>query len=193
MKDTGWLQQEARESSWAEATHSLLPRISHLPPKSFKNLQWNYKVYKNTNPKKRNILTHSLLPQFSHLPSTIFRSPQSKHKYETKYKKPPYTPLPWIFRLPLSTYQCLFLKDFICGKYQNLWWIVRRSVMRSILGIVETFICFRKEYDDLYTYNAALNYKSFFSRNFSAFFCEAKKIIWLNGSDIEHVHPNLCL
>ena len=33
MKDTGWLQQEARESSWAEATHSLPPRS--LPPKRF--------------------------------------------------------------------------------------------------------------------------------------------------------------
>ena len=30
---TGWLQQEARESSWAEATHSLPPRS--LPPKRF--------------------------------------------------------------------------------------------------------------------------------------------------------------
>ena len=76
--------------------------------------------------------------------------------------------------------------------------------MHSIPGIVETFTCFIKEYDDLYTYNTTLNYKSFFSRNFSVFlFSEAKKIIsqyitfkadicpiWFNGSDIEHVHPN---
>ena len=180
------------------------------------NFQWKGNVYKNTKTetKKINILTHSLLLRISHLPPPIFRSPQflflgycntdTKQSTKNRHTPPPLNLSSPSQHLPepiSESFSSWKTSKFMVNCAALIQW-----VMHSTLGIVETFICFRKyEYDDLCTYNVSLNYKSFFSRNFSVFlFSETKKNIsphiifkadicpiWLNGSDIEHVHPNL--